>query len=106
MYDMTKLGVKYFEVILPNKKYLLVAPPKLKALKKILTLSKSIDKGEEGLTVDDIENLMEGLAIALSRNKQNYKVTPEMIEELSITEILGLLTKYFEWVNKIQETKN
>ncbi len=107
MYDMTKLGVKYFETILPNGKYLLVAPPKLKALKKILALSKSINNGENGLTEDDIVNLIEGLSIALSRNKQNYKVTPKFIEEeMDITEITSLLSKYFEWVNRIQETKN
>jgi len=107
MYDMTKLGVKYFDVVLPNKKYLLVAPPKLKALKKILALSKSIDNGGEELTTDDIENLTEGLSIALSRNKQNYKVTISMIDDMmDITEITDLLEKYFEWVNKIQKSKN
>lgn len=107
MYDMTKIKTRYFEVVLPNSKRLLVEPPKIKALKKILSLSKSVDKGEDGLTKEDILDLVEGLALALSKNKQGYKVTIEFIEnELNITQTIGLLTEYFKWVNEIQESKN
>lgn len=103
MYDMTKIKKRYFELKLPNGKFLLVEPPKLKVLRKLLSLAKV--KDENSLDQEEIENLNEALALALSKNKQNYKISPDQIEDLfDINESMDLLNEYFGWVN--DEAKN
>ncbi len=105
MYDMTKLRVRYFEIKLKNGKILNIEPPKLKVLKKISALSKVNDT--ENLDEEDINNLIEAVALALSKNKQKFNISTEYVENnCDINEILDLLTNYFNWVNEIQDSKN
>lgn len=105
MYDMTKLKTRYFDIKLKNGKILNVEPPKLKVLKKVAALSEV--KNTENLGEKDIENLTEAISIALSKNRQNFKITIEQVEEnYDIDEIVDLLNNYFDWVNSIQNSKN
>lgn len=105
MYDMTRIKTRYFDVKIPGGKILNVEPPKLKILKKISTLSRV--KENQEMTEEDIDNLTEALSIALSKNKQNFKVMSSFIEDnYNIDEIIGFLTNYFDWVNSIQNSKN
>lgn len=105
MYDMTKLKTRYFDIKLKNGKILNVEPPKMKMLKKIAALSEIKEDNE--LSQEDIKNLIEAVSIALSKNKQNHKITIEIIEEnYDVIEIVDLLDAYFNWVNSIQNSKN
>lgn len=105
MYDMTKLKTRYFDIKLQNGKILNIEPPKLKVLKKIAALSEVKDTGELG--EKDIENLTEAIALALSKNRQNFKITKEQVEDnYDIDGIMDLLNNYFDWVNSIQNSKN
>lgn len=105
MYDMTKFKPRYFDTKLKNGKILNVEPPKMKILKKIAALSEV--KDTENLSESDINNLTEALSLALSKNKQNYKVSATKIEEeYDILEVADFLNAYFNWVNSIQESKN
>ena len=105
MYDMTKLKKRYFDIKLKNGKILNIEPPKLKVLKKIAALSEV--KDTENLGENDINNLMEAISLALSKNKQNVKISVEQVENnYDIDEIVDLLKAYFEWVNSIQNSKN
>ena len=105
MYDMSKLKIRYFTMKLKNNKVIELEPPKMKVLKKIATLSKVSNDGE--LSDENITNLTEAVSLALSKNKQNYKVSSEKVdEEYDIFEILDFLTNYFEWVNNTQNQKN
>lgn len=105
MYDMTKLQKRYFDVKFTNGKILNIEPPKLKVLKKIAALSEV--KNTEDLGEKDIENLTEAVSLALSKNKQNFKISTEQIENnYDIDEIVDLLNAYFDWVNSIQNSKN
>lgn len=105
MYDMTKLHKRYFDVKFTNGKILNIEPPKLKALKKIAALSEV--KDTENLGEKDIDNLIEAVSLALSKNKQNFKISVEQVENnYDIDEIIDLLDAYFNWVNSIQDSKN
>lgn len=102
MYDMSKVRRRYYDLKLLNGKVLNIEPPKLKVLKKISALSKI--KDDNNITDDELNNLSEALSIALSKNKQNYKISVEQVEDwFNIDEILDLLTDYFEWINSEQK---
>lgn len=105
MYDMTKYKIRYFDIKLKNGRILNLEPPKMKILKKIASLSEI--KNNDELSENDIANLTEAVAIALSKNKQDYKMNSEKVdEEYDIFEIVNFLNNYFDWVNSIQNSKN
>lgn len=104
MYDMSVLKKRYFSMKLKNGLRLDVEPPTVKSLKKIMKLS-NVDA--ENFNEEDFNGLTEGLAIALSKNKQNKKISTEFIDEnFTIDEIQSLLTEYFGWVDSIKNEKN
>ncbi len=105
MYDMTKFKTRYFTIKFKNGRVLDLEPPKMKVLKKVAALSEV--KNNEELSEKDIANLTEAVSIAISKNKQNYRISPEKVEEeFDILEIVDLLDNYFGWVNSIQNSKN
>lgn len=104
MYDMTNLMTRYFKVKLKNQKIIDVEPPKLKVFREISKLSKTVtdDFGE-----NEIDQLTEAVSLALSKNKQHYKVSKEQIESwFNYDELYDLLIAYFTWVSEITTTKN
>lgn len=103
MFDMTKYIPRYFKTRLKNNKIIEVEPPKLKVLKKILKLGKV----NNNISEKDFSDIILATSMALSKNKQNYKVTEEWLEENhNIEELQELLTNYFNWVDEIQNSKN
>ena len=103
MYDMTQFVPRYFKTKLKNGKIIEVEPTKLKVLKKILKLSGV--KNE--MTEKDFENITLATSMALSKNKQNYNVSTEWLEDNhNIDELQDLLINYFDWVNEINNSKN
>lgn len=105
MYDMTSLVERYFKIKLKDGKELELEPPKLKVLKKISKLSKSISSAE--LTDEDITNLSEAISLSLSKNKQNIVISTDYVEDnFNIDEMYDFLTKYYTWVGEIQNSKN
>ena len=72
-------------------------------LKKILKLSGV--KNE--MTEKDFENITLATSMALSKNKQNYNVSTDWLEDNhNIDELQDLLINYFDWVNEINNSKN
>lgn len=105
MYDMTKYIPRYYEMKFKNGVILNLEPPKIKMLKRIAALSEV--KDTNNLKEEDISNLTEAMSIALSKNKQNYIVSANKIEEeFDIIEIMEFLEDYINWVNEIQSSKN
>lgn len=103
MYDMTKLVTRYFKVKLKNQKIIDVEPPKLKIFREISKLAKVVDEFGE----DEVNSLSKAVSLALSKNKQNYRVTTSQVEEwLNYDELYDLLVKYFTWVNEVTNSKN
>lgn len=103
MFDMTRYIPRYFNLKLKNGKVIDVEPPKIKVLKKILKLSGVKDE----MTEKDFENIILATSMALSKNKQNYKISTDWLEENhNIDELQDLLVSYFNWVDEIQNSKN
>lgn len=104
MFDMRELVKRHFEIILPDGKRVDVEPPKLKVLKRIMSIAKIDDEelDDSALTV-----LSEACAMALSKNKQGKNITADYLEEqLDIYQMQDLLGAYFDWVGEIQTSKN
>ena len=76
-----------------------VEPPKLKALKKITSLSKVRDE-------DAIGDLTEAVKMILSKNKSKAKISDEVMDELDLDQLSAILTAYFEWLGKEKASKN
>lgn len=105
MYDMTNLVTRYFKIKLKSGQELELEPPKLKVLKKISKLSKSVSNDE--LSEDDITNLSEAIALSLSKNKQAVNISSDYVEDnFDIDEMYDFLTNYYNWVGEIQNSKN
>lgn len=105
MYDMTNLITRYFKIKLKDGKELELEPPKLKVLRKISKLSKSINNDE--LSEDDIANLSEAISLSLSKNKQGRNISVEYVEDnFDIDEMYDFLINYYNWVGEIQNSKN
>lgn len=105
MFDMTKIKKRYFDIRLKSGKTLNIEVPKLKILKKISSLGES-SKNEE-LNENDVKNLIEATTLAINKNKQNYKISAEQVEDMfDIEDVMLFLSNYFEWVNQIQNSKN
>ncbi len=103
MFDMTNYIPRYFNLKLKNGKVIDVEPPKIKVLKKILKLSG----GKEDMTEKDFENIILATSMAISKNKQNYKVTTDWLEDNhNIDELQDLLINYFNWVDEVRNSKN
>ena len=98
MFDLNEVNRRYFTIKL-NDLVLEVEPPKLKALKKITSLSKSREE-------DAITDLAEAVQMILSKNKKKYVVSDEIIDELDLDQMSDILTAYFEWLGKEKASKN
>jgi len=106
MFDMRQLNVRYFEVRLQNGMRLDVEPPKLKVLKTISEMAK-IEREVITNEGDVFTRLAEAISKALSKNKQQKKITTEFVlDTMNIDEMQGLLKAYFDWVGNIQYSKN
>jgi len=98
MFDLNEVNRRYFTIKLGDL-VLDVEPPKLKALKKITSLSKSREE-------DAITDLTEAVQMILSKNKKKYVVSDEVIDELDLDQMSDILTAYFEWLSKEKSSKN
>lgn len=107
MFDVSKVNKRYFEIKLTavdekDKEHSItieVEPPKIKALKKLIAVSKSADK-------DAIDDLAEAVRSLLSKNKSKYKVSMEYIDALDFDELQGVLLAYFNWVSDEKKDPN
>lgn len=98
MFDLNIVSKRYFTVKI-NNTILHVEPPKIKVLKKITALSKSRNE-------DAMEDLSEAVKMILNKNKKNYKVTSELVDELDFDQLNSILTAYFEWLSTEKNSKN
>ncbi len=104
MFDMRELVKRHFEIILPDGKKIEVEPPKLKVLKRIMSIAKI---NEDELDDTALTVLSEACAMALSKNKQGSLISADYLEEqLDIYQMQDLLGAYFDWVGEIQTSKN
>lgn len=98
MFNINTVSKRYFHIKIDDLA-LEVEPPKLKVLKKITALSRSRNE-------DAIDDLSAAVGMILSKNKANYKVPDEVIDELDLDQMNEILTEYFEWLAKSRKDPN
>lgn len=102
MFDLNSVNKRYFGVTLyledGKEVQINVEPPKLKTLKSLTSLSKSNDENA-------IENLEDGIAKILNKNKEKIDVS-EYIDEMTIDEMNQLFKAFYEWLGNEKNSKN
>lgn len=98
MFDISTISKRYFSIKI-NDIEIEVEPPKIKTLKKIITLSKN--HGE-----DAINELSEAVKIILSKNKTGYQVPDEIIDEIDLDQYNAILIEYFKWISEVKNSPN
>lgn len=98
MFDISTVSKRYFSIKI-NGVALEVEPPKLKTLKKITSLSKSRNE-------DAMNDLAEAVGMLLNKNKSNYQVSEDFIDDLDFDQMNEILTAYFEWLAKSKNSPN
>ena len=105
MLDINVINTRYFDIKITVKDddgeehivSLNVEPPKVKTLNKITSSYKNKDD----------ENMMsEIMRLILNKNKTNYKVPNEIIENLDIDQCKEIFDKYSKWLNINRQDPN
>ena len=105
MLDLSVYKSRYYEVKLDENTIINIEPPKRKQLKKILSLTKSIN--EQNLGESDIDNLYDAAEIALSKNKENKQFSTDDIENyLDLAALVAFFDGYYTWVMENVNQKN
>ena len=98
MFDINTINKRYFTIKIADLT-LEVEPPKVKVLKKITALAKEKEE-------DQMEDLAEAIRIILSKNKDGYKVSEEIIDELDFDQMNEILTEFFRWLANSKNSPN
>lgn len=97
MFDINSINKRYFNIKI-GELVLDVEPPKIKTLKKIISLSKG--------KTDDVVSISEAIKLILSKNKSGYLVSDEIIDELDMDQYSIILTEYFKWISDVKNSPN
>jgi len=98
MFDINTINKRYFTLKIGDLT-LEVEPPKVKVLKKITALAKAKEE-------DQMEDLAEAIRIILSKNKGEYKVPEEVVDDLDFDQMNEILTEFFKWLAKSKNSPN
>lgn len=97
MLDLTKYKSRYYEVKISETEIIHIETPKRNQLKKILSLTKNMNKEE--ISETDIDSLYEAAIIAFNKNKEGKKFDDEQIEEiLGFDSLYAFFDGYYTWV--------
>jgi hypothetical protein len=106
MFDLSTVNRRYFDLKLDvvdddtgeqHALRLSVNPCRVKTLKKFMSLVQAAPE-----TVTD--ELVEAVRGLLSNNRQHKVVTKDFVEEMSLDEMLALVSAYMDWFGKEKET--
>lgn len=98
MFDINTISVRYYDIKLGELE-LKLEPPTKKMLTKVTSLSALKEE-------DTVEALYEATNMVLNKNKTKTKVSKETTDALNIDQVNGILTAYFGWIGKTQNSKN
>lgn len=105
MLDLTIYKKRYYEVQINENENVNLEPPKRKQLKKILSLTKTINK--ENLSDNDIDALYEAALIAFNKNKENKVFSQDDIDDiLGLDALYAFFDGYYNWVYENVNQKN
>ncbi len=105
MFDINTISKRYFDINISVKDdegqthsiRLEVEPPKVKTLRKIITLSKN---------KDDEEAMSQAISLILNKNKACRKVPQAIIDELDIDQYKAIFDEYSNWLNDVKNSPN
>ena len=114
MFDVSTISKRYFEVKIEvededGKKYsadLEVEPPKLKALKKLTSIAKTVSDKKADDEDDAMDDLHDAMRIILNKNKAKQKVSNALIENLDTDQMEGILASFFGWLSSERKNPN
>jgi hypothetical protein len=99
MFDINNLNLDHFKVLIDNET-IDINPPKVKALKKIMSLTSVNDETA-------IDGLVSAVHMIINSNKQDKKVSIEFIEDnFDIGMLNAFMNEYFKWVKNINSNPN
>ena len=107
MFDISTVSKRYFSIKLTVEGdggkekgiELEVEPPKVKTLKKLVSVSKVAKE-------DSMDELAAAVQELLSKNKEGHKVQMEYIDNLDLDQLLQILLAYLGWVAKSKSDPN
>lgn len=114
MFDISTVSKRYFGIKIEvedenGKKYkadIEVEPPKLKALKKLASITKTVSDKKADDEDGAIDDLQDAMRIILNKNKARQKVSSELIENLDTDQMEGILEAFFDWLSAEKNSPN
>ena len=105
MLDLSIYKTRYYEVKVDDKLTINLEMPKKKQLKKIMSLTKSLNG--DVLNEEDIDSLYDATLIAFNKNKEGKQFTEDDIEEmLGFNSLYAFFDGYYSWVADNINQKN
>ena len=95
MFDLNSVITRFFTLNLNNNQ-LEVEPPKVKTLKKLIAVQKT----------NDYETFIEVMSEVLSKNRQNMKITIEMLDGMDVDVLNEISVQYFTWLSEVKNNPN
>ena len=95
MFDLNNIITRYFTLSI-NKTQLEVEPPRVKTLKKLIAVQKS----------EDYDAFIEVMSEVLSKNRQNKKITVEMLDGIDVDVLNEISVQYFTWLSEVKNNPN
>ena len=113
MFDISTINKRYFEVCftvafeaedcdgesIEKKIELKIEPPKMKTLKRLISISKTNRE-------DSMDELTEAVRLLLNKNKTGYVVPMDIIDNIDYDELIEILNKYFDWLGAEKKSPN
>ena len=105
MLDLSAYKTRYYEVKVDDKLTVHLEMPKKKQLKKIMSLTKSLNG--DVLSEEDIDSLYDATLIAFNKNKEGKQFSEDDIEEmLGFNSLYAFFDGYYSWVADNINQKN
>lgn len=107
--NFNNIKKQYLTVTLADEKSttILVGTPTKKLLNDLIDLEDSIGKINSDDNIDAMGELYDVCAKIMSRNKTNYVITKDYLEEIfDIEDIIIFLKEYMAFVSKLSTLKN
>lgn len=108
MFDLRELNIKDFGITLEDGLKLTLNPPKMKVLRKLMASAKKLTAGDDQEVSDDeLDTIMEVVAMMLNSNQEGKKISVEYVEEnFDISQLISFVQHYMEWITTIYQSKN
>ena len=105
MLDLSIYKTRYYEVKIDDNLTINLEMPRKKQLKKIMSLTKSLNG--DVLNEEDIDSLYDATLIAFNKNKEGKQFTEDDIEEmLGFNSLYAFFDGYYSWVADNINQKN